>query len=202
MEIKKTGDKKSTGSIILERLSRTHISMPLITFFGASFIITTYISLNFHFSAQLILLLYISGVLAFTLVEYVVHRYVFHMKTYNKVRIRLQYLIHGVHHKYPKDKLRLAMPMFASISIASVLFAFFWTAAGWLGMVFGSGFVAGYALYLCVHYSVHAIRPPANFLRILWRNHSIHHYKNHDVAFGVSSPLWDYIFGTLPDKRP
>jgi len=47
---------------------------------------------------------------------------------------------------------------------------------------------------------IHAMRPPKNFLNILWIHHSIHHYKDDTVAFGVSSPFWDYIMGTLPKK--
>jgi sterol desaturase/sphingolipid hydroxylase (fatty acid hydroxylase superfamily) len=44
---------------------------------------------------------------------------------------------------------------------------------------------------------VHAFQPPKNFFKVLWVNHSIHHYKDGEVVFGVSSPLWDYIYGTM-----
>jgi sterol desaturase/sphingolipid hydroxylase (fatty acid hydroxylase superfamily) len=62
------------------------------------------------------------------------------------------------------------------------------------------GFVIAYSLYHFVHYAVHAYRPPKSFLKVLWINHGIHHFKDDTVAFGVSSPLWDVIMGTLPKK--
>jgi sterol desaturase/sphingolipid hydroxylase (fatty acid hydroxylase superfamily) len=65
------------------------------------------------------------------------------------------------------------------------------------------GFLVGYASYLAVHYMVHAYQPPRNFMKMLWVNHGIHHYKDGEIIFGVSSPLWDYIFGTMsiPHKK-
>jgi sterol desaturase/sphingolipid hydroxylase (fatty acid hydroxylase superfamily) len=59
--------------------------------------------------------------------------------------------------------------------------------------------VLGYAGYLFVHYIVHAYPPPKNRLKQLWINHSVHHYKDGKKAFGVSPPLWDYVFGTMPE---
>ena len=66
---------------------------------------------------------------------------------------------------------------------------------------FTPGFLLGYASYLSVHYIVHGFKPPKNFFKALWINHSIHHYKDPDAAFGVSSPLWDYVFQTMPKKN-
>ena len=34
-------------------------------------------------------------------------------------------------------------------------------------------------------------------MKQLWINHAVHHYKDGNAVFGVSSPLWDYIFGTM-----
>jgi sterol desaturase/sphingolipid hydroxylase (fatty acid hydroxylase superfamily) len=48
---------------------------------------------------------------------------------------------------------------------------------------------------------VHAYPPPGNFFKALWINHSVHHYKDGEAVFGVSSPLWDYIYGTMKLKQ-
>ena len=61
--------------------------------------------------------------------------------------------------------------------------------------------MVGYAFYLLVHYAVHIFRPPNNFLKALWSNHAIHHYSNNEILYGVSSPLWDYVYRTLPEKK-
>ena len=51
------------------------------------------------------------------------------------------------------------------------------------------------------HYSVHAFPPPKNILKHLWINHALHHYQQSNAAYGVSSPLWDLFFKTMPEKR-
>ena len=43
-------------------------------------------------------------------------------------------------------------------------------------------------------------RAAINFLKTLWVHHAIHHYKDDTRAYGVSSPLWDWILGTMPDR--
>jgi sterol desaturase/sphingolipid hydroxylase (fatty acid hydroxylase superfamily) len=120
------------------------------------------------------------------------------METDTELKEKIQYSFHGIHHEYPKDKGRLAMPPVVSILLAAgLLFAFHW-AIGEYTFAFLPGFVMGYASYLFVHFIVHAYQPPKNLFKILWVNHGIHHYKDHSKAFGVSSPLWDYVFRTLP----
>jgi sterol desaturase/sphingolipid hydroxylase (fatty acid hydroxylase superfamily) len=93
------------------------------------------------------------------------------------------------------------MPPIVSIILASAFFLFYRLIMGDYGIPFTAGFVAGYASYLCVHYSVHAFPPPKNFLKHLWIHHALHHYQQPDAAYGVSSPLWDFFFKTMPEKR-
>jgi sterol desaturase/sphingolipid hydroxylase (fatty acid hydroxylase superfamily) len=147
------------------------------------------------------LALMLGGYLTFTLVEYFLHKYLYHMVPDNKFKDKLQYNVHGVHHDYPKDKDRLAMPPFISGLYAVILYFIFDFIMGDFSLYFLPGFLAGYASYLGVHYIVHTFQPPKNFLKILWVNHAIHHYKDPDVAFGVSTPIWDYVFGTAPKKN-
>lgn len=190
------GSKQLFKNPILERLSRTHIAVPLIIFFtyasGLLYWNVTHTSLSLSLS----LLMFIVGLLAFTWVEYLVHRYLFHMETYTQFRAKLQYIMHGVHHEFPRDKDRLAMPPLLSIAISTLLLFLFKLILGDLVFSFLPGFLVGYALYLAIHYMVHAYQPPKNIFKFLWINHSIHHYKDGDGAYGVSSPLWDYIYGT------
>ena len=69
----------------------------------------------------------VGGWLFFTLFEYSMHRFFFHMKIGNAIKKRIQYTFHGVHHEYPNDKDRLAMPLPVSAGIAFSWF-FWWTA--------------------------------------------------------------------------
>lgn len=184
----------------LERLTRTHIAVPLIIFFSYAAVLLYWNIVNTSLQPVTTITLFLVGFISFTWVEYMVHRYVFHMKVYTEARARLQYTMHGVHHEFPKDKDRLAMPPLLSITIGTVLLLIFKVLMGDFVFAFLPGFMVGYASYLAVHYMVHAYTPPKNFLRALWINHSVHHYKDGEVVFGVSSPLWDYVYGTMGKK--
>jgi sterol desaturase/sphingolipid hydroxylase (fatty acid hydroxylase superfamily) len=198
---KNKGTQKLFQNPVLEKLSRTHIAVPLTIFSLFSGGLLAWSITHTTLSAATTIGLFVLGLLAFTWVEYVVHRYVFHMKTYNEVRAKLQYMIHGIHHEYPKDKDRLAMPPLLSVVIATILLLLFRVVMGDFVFAFLPGFLVGYAAYLGVHYMVHAFAPPKNFLKRLWINHGTHHYKNGEMIYGVSSPLWDYIYGTMTEKK-
>ncbi len=60
-----------------------------------------------------------------------------------------------------------------------------------------AGFVAGYLVYDTTHYAVHHYRARTRFGRYLKKHHFRHHYLNPGKDFGVSSPIWDLVFGTL-----
>jgi sterol desaturase/sphingolipid hydroxylase (fatty acid hydroxylase superfamily) len=183
---------------ILEALTRTHIAVPLTIFYGTSVGLIGY-SLYAGFIAPWAhLWLMLGGFIFFTLIEYIVHRFLFHLEGDTPAKARFQYLFHGVHHEFPRDTSRLAMPPVVSVAIATILILLYRLALGHHGLPFAAGFMAGYASYLCVHYAVHAYKPPKNVLKRLWAHHAIHHYQQPEAAFGVSSPLWDLIFGTMP----
>jgi len=186
---------------LLEKLTHTHIAWPLSIFYGTALILLGYTLYEGFLGAGASILLFFTGLLAFTLVEYLVHRYTFHMEADSPKKERLQYVLHGAHHDFPKDKTRLAMPPIVSVCLAAGFFLVYRLILGQYGIPFTGGFVAGYATYLCVHYSVHAFPPPKNIFKILWIHHALHHYQQSDAAFGVSSPFWDVIFRTLPEKR-
>lgn len=186
---------------ILEALTRTHIAVPLTIFFGAASGIVLYSLYVGLIAPWANLWLFLGGFFFFTLVEYLVHRYTFHMEPNTPRKEKLAYTFHGVHHEFPRDRTRLAMPPLMSITLAVVFFLLYRLLMGNFGLPFAAGFMAGYATYLTVHYSVHAFRPPKNFLKVLWVHHAIHHYQDPNRAFGVSSPLWDVIFRTMPEKK-
>jgi sterol desaturase/sphingolipid hydroxylase (fatty acid hydroxylase superfamily) len=128
-----------------------------------------------------------------TLVEYLMHRYLFHIN-----ESKFQYMIHGVHHEYPRDKERLMMPPLPGIITISI-FTAIWYLAFWENtFAFMAGFILGYMLYTFIHYILHTWKP-INGIKFLWAHHHKHHnpaFQN--KAFGVSSPLWDYVFCTMP----
>jgi sterol desaturase/sphingolipid hydroxylase (fatty acid hydroxylase superfamily) len=197
---KNSGTKKVFENPILERLTRTHISVPIIILMSVAsallfiaFVYTDYTGLTPWFVVGL----FFTGFLSFTLLEYIAHRYLFHMKPTNEFKRKVQYALHGLHHEYPKDKDRLAMPPIMSLLLAGVFYFIFYTLIGTKVFGFLPGFITGYCAYIFVHFIVHAYNPPNNLFKALWLNHSIHHYKDNTQIFGVSSQLWDYVFGTI-----
>ena len=194
------GSAKMFDNPLLERISRTHISIPITMFLGISVVLEYYAITTTQITWYMGVGLFFAGLLGFSFVEYMMHKYFFHMEPNTPMKDKLQYSVHGVHHDYPKDKDRLAMPPFVSAAYAAIIYLVFNLIMGEYALYFVPGFLFGYAGYLAVHYVVHAYQPPKNFLKVLWVNHAIHHYKDPDVAFGVSSPLWDILLGTMPKK--
>jgi sterol desaturase/sphingolipid hydroxylase (fatty acid hydroxylase superfamily) len=151
-----------------------------------------------------LLLSFLVGMFLWTLFEYAIHRFAFHFITENPRTQKVVYVMHGNHHEYPRDRERLFMPPVPSLILASVVFAAQYGLATLLGLqvyVFAAfpGFMLGYLIYGTMHYAIHAWNPPYKWMKPLWRNHHMHHYKNQHQGFGVSSTLWDHVFGTMFD---
>jgi sterol desaturase/sphingolipid hydroxylase (fatty acid hydroxylase superfamily) len=180
---------------LLDKLSRVHWTVPLYVY-GPVIAVLVYVSLeNVSVAAAAGWMLF--GYVAWTLIEYFGHRYLFHWEIPGKFGKRLHFLIHGVHHDHPSDPLRLVMPILLSGPILILAF-------GVIALVFGlplawpvlAGFMVGYLAYDMVHYHVHHREPTTRFGRMLRRVHMLHHFRDHDRGFGVSAPWWDYVFGT------
>lgn len=183
----------------LNRLTKTHIATPIIIFLVYAVALLWYTVVKTDVPTLAVVGLFFLGTLGFTLAEYVVHRWVYHpphdaSEGYKK----FTYNMHGFHHDYPKDKKRLAMPPVLAVVISTILLLVLEFILQQYAFAYLAGFVVGYAMYLVVHYTVHMYPPPNNFLKALWINHALHHYSEDDILFGVSQPLWDYVFRTMP----
>ena len=125
---------------ILEALTHTHIAVPLTIFYGTAVGLVAF-SLYYGTIAPLSnLWLFLGGLFVFTFVEYLVHRYAFHIDTDTPAKAKFQYTFHGVHHDNPRDKSRLAMPPVASVTLAAILFIGYRLVLGYYGLAVYSGF--------------------------------------------------------------
>jgi len=130
--------------------------------------------------------------------EYGTHRFIFHHETTHPVWIALHFILHGSHHKYPMDKYRCVFPPVPAAAVMS----FWWAALGAttpaaLFYPIWSGLVAGFLLYDLTHYALHLnVDLPSEFLKVLRARHNVHHYKNPDHAYGVSSEVFDLLFNS------
>lgn len=135
-----------------------------------------------------------------TFFEYLFHRYINHLDEYfpdSALAHKIAFTIHGIHHEYPRDRERLMMPPVPGLIIITLLFGVYRILLGDIVFLFMPGFMAGYMIYAYIHISVHRSKVPS-ILKTQYRHHAIHHYKYPDRAFGVSTTLWDRVFGTMP----
>jgi sterol desaturase/sphingolipid hydroxylase (fatty acid hydroxylase superfamily) len=138
-----------------------------------------------------------AGWLFWTLMEYWIHRIVFHFEPESGPGARFHWIIHGVHHDHPNDPLRLVMPPSVSVPLAGAFYALFVLVLGTAaGNVFASGFLLGYLVYDMTHYYLHHFTPKSRLAKVMRELHMRHHFQDDSRGFGISAPFWDYVFRT------
>jgi sterol desaturase/sphingolipid hydroxylase (fatty acid hydroxylase superfamily) len=147
------------------------------------------------------------GVLFWSLLEYVLHRFLFHYHPKSEIGKRISFMFHGVHHDQPMVKTRLVMPPIVSLPLGAFVYGFFlltiWWPTGSFGLTnaLATGTFIGYILYDMTHYATHHFNIKAGWFKWIRSHHMKHHVQTPDMRFGVTSPLWDYLFGTEPKEN-
>src|SRR5690349_6863840 len=149
-------------SRFLDFFSRIHPVVPALIYVPA-IVVLIVLGANDGQDALEIIGLFIAGTFIWTLTEYWLHRLIFHWDPDNAVGHRLHFIIHGVHHDHPNDKMLLVMPPGASIPLAALFFGLFW-------LIFGlptayplfAGFLLGYLIYDYMHYYLHHLVPKSD----------------------------------------
>ena len=144
-----------------------------------------------------------AGLLIWSLFEYAMHRFIFHLKLRSKFGQWLIFLTHGNHHVVPNDGMRNIMPPIVSVTISCGVWALLYAAFGPAGTVIFLGFGIGYVVYDSVHYACHQFPMRAPVLRQLRKHHIRHHYAKQEGNFAITAIFWDRVFGTeVPTKKP
>ena len=154
---------------------------------------------NESISWPVIVALVCGGLVTWTLAEYVIHRAVFHYEPRSVIGVGLHDLFHGRHHDRPNDLRHVVMSPAVSLPLAALFYLLFRLVMGPLHAApFFAGFAVGYLLYDGVHYLIHSKAPRRGSGPLGWlgRRHLRHHFGDDSLGFGVTSPLWDYVFGT------
>ncbi|MFD1316485.1 sterol desaturase family protein [Namhaeicola litoreus] len=189
----------------LEQFTKTSLKMNVLVY-GTVITSLIYFALTkIKIDPETFIFIFLFAIFSWTLAEYILHRYLFHWTSENKYIQRFHFIMHGSHHLYPKDEERLLMPPIPGILMATVLFSIFYILFWLFGFpnltwAYFPGFFLGYLLYSFLHRATHVNKPPKRF-KYLWKHHNLHHYKYPDRAFGVSTTLWDRIFGTMPPLK-
>lgn len=148
-----------------------------------------------------IVICFVLGLVNWSLLEYFIHRFVFHVDSLlpdNSIALTAHFLLHGIHHFLPMDGLRLVMPPALAVVLAYPIFMMY-TAfiPHHYGLAVAGGTFMGYILYDLTHYYLHHGKPFGEHLKEMKTYHLDHHYKESNLGFGITSKIWDKVFGTV-----
>ncbi len=139
-----------------------------------------------------------AGLVIWTLLEYGLHRFVFHWSPSNPSLRKLVYQFHLAHHADPRNPNKILVRPLFSIPISALILAIVhaWTASLLSAAGVMMGLWAGFLYYEWVHYSVHV---SSRSQGVDWhrRRHFYHHFIDERNCYGVTSPVWDVVFGTF-----
>ena len=133
------------------------------------------------------------GLVAWTLVEYLMHRFVLHgvqpFKSW-----------HAKHHERPVALISSPTLLSASLIAVLVFLPALLVSTVWLAASLTLGFTLGYFGYALCHHATHHWRASLPWFKERKRWHSIHHRRGGAECYGVTSGLWDRLFGTGPQR--
>ncbi|KAM7505760.1 hypothetical protein LguiB_004664 [Lonicera macranthoides] len=141
------------------------------------------------------------GIFIWTLLEYSLHRFLFHLRPKSYWGNTMHYFIHGCHHKQPMDGLRLVFPPAATaILLVPVVEIVKLSIPPSIAPAIFGGALLGYVMYDCTHYYLHHGKPCKGVSHNLKRYHMKHHFRVQDKGFRITSLFGGDVFGTLPPK--
>jgi sterol desaturase/sphingolipid hydroxylase (fatty acid hydroxylase superfamily) len=189
----------------LELTSKAHPITPGVWF--GPFVVWAWVSSPGALGLGRTAALFFGGVLLFTLFEYTLHRFFFHGLIRAAERDRkwafMAFMAHGYHHEFPNDGMRLVMPPMISWPLAAMFAAAYWALLGWAqALPILAGTMLGYIAYDWVHYYTHHAKPTTRLGKWVRTYHLRHHFQDHNKFMGISSPLWDVVFGTYRSPLP
>lgn len=135
----------------------------------------------------------LAGAFAWTGLEYALHRVVFHELSGGSLGARE----HRQHHAQPDYFAPAWQKALAALAVTALLLPAVSLAAGpAVGTSFTAGFIAMYLAYEVLHRRCHTHPPRGPYGRWRRRNHFAHHFVDPRRAHGVTTPIWDHVFGT------
>lgn len=146
------------------------------------------------------------GLLAWTLLEYGLHRFLFHIR----LPLRDPHLrdvvnsSHLLHHASPRDREKVLVHSTYGLIVSVVLYGaiYAWSRNFLSTAGVMAGIWTGFLYYEAVHYRVHFSLSGSGFVARQRKTHFYHHFTNNKRCFGVTTSLWDHVFGTALPRAP
>jgi sterol desaturase/sphingolipid hydroxylase (fatty acid hydroxylase superfamily) len=143
------------------------------------------------------------GLLTWGLYEYATHRWVLHREPRENGFNLPGNLTHLTHHEHPQSLERLNVQLSESVPVCVVYCLIAWAVTGsWKSMThLYTGLIAGYFFYEYLDFQAHHGLSRSRFIGYFRKYHLLHHHYDAKVRYGVTSPLFDLIFGTYHLKE-
>ena len=174
-----------------ERLTRAHPASPYLLHLPLIAALTV-LALR-SLPPLTLLALLAAGALAWTFVEYWLHRLFFHMRADTPARRVTAYIVHGHHHAAPNDPARIAATPAYSLGLLLLLLPLYCLAGLPVALALLAGTSLGYLAYEAIHWQIHHGDPRTGLGRAI-RRHHLRHHGDPRGNYGISSPLWDRVF--------
>ncbi len=188
--------KRQQGQIARRRL------LPTTLFYSSYFLIILTLALRSKHPV-IAAFFFAAGIVNWTLVEYLFHRYVLHRHFADgkgfirKFAHRRLDPLHFEHHERPWDALHIT-------GMIKDLLPLFFVAAplSFIGPIYTlpillAATVQGYICEEWVHYTIHFVKIRNPYFRYVKRFHLYHHSpKGFDRGYGITGGFWDFVFGT------
>lgn len=136
---------------------------------------------------------FLAGIGGWVVLEYLLHRFFFHVPGSSQIVRGVRFLAHEHHHAFPEDRGRLVATPW-QLGLAMLLVAPFARLgpAPWVTLL---GTLFGYLVYEGIHFRIHHATRPGRLMKLV-RAHHLRHHVDARAGFGISSPLIDYLLGT------
>ena len=142
----------------------------------------------------MLILTFISGIATWTLTEYLLHRFLGHVHR-GKNFFKKEHLQHHAKVNYFAPIYKKAI---AAMAVSAIMFGIISLFAPYLTtLAFIAGFTGMFGLYELTHYRFHTTDPVARPFIILRKHHFYHHFHDPRTNHGVTTRIWDRVFGTF-----
>lgn len=132
----------------------------------------------------------LGGLVLWTLLEYVLHRFLLH-------RVEPFRRWHLEHHRAPEQPMRTPLVFNAMLLAGLVGAPLVLTGDRWLATGITLGLIAGHLAQEIVHHVVHRPGVRGRWLDVRARQHDLHHHQCAERAYGTLTWVWDRLFGTV-----
>lgn len=189
-------------SDFFEFFSKVHPVIPFIFYVPIALFVMAYALMGGITTPLAAAAMFPLGWVTWQLMEYVIHKHVFHWEGSGPFTRRMHEILHGYHHKYPDDDTRLVMPLGASIPLAvTVAGLLYLVGAPKVAVPYWVGMLCGYLWYDFIHWSTHFRKPLTEWGRRMRSAHMAHHFADPTVNMGISHMWIDKLLGTAKVRK-